>query len=141
MSRSTFTLPNLASVEETRLEINSSTLIEQTIHELREQGNRVSTCFFDLAKAFPLYGTKVSFTRPSSKEYWGFWRTGWQATYLVARRGSNVVAPCPHLSLSGVPERSILVPQLFVMYVNDLPMSVTDVSLFDDETTVTVAHP
>ena len=68
----------------------------------------------------------------------------WLESYLSGRmqrvKCGNSLSPALSVE-SGVPQGSILGPLLFVLYVNDLPMSVPDVSLFADDTTVTVAHP
>ena len=112
----------------------------QRISQNVDLGKQTDILYFDIAKAFDTVDHKLLLNKLSR-----FGITGnvlnWFKSYLSGRQQrvllNGVISETLPVS-SGVPQGSILGPLLFLIYVNDLPTSISspsvDISMFADDT-------
>ncbi len=112
----------------------------QRISQNLDLGKQTDILYFDIAKAFDTVDHKLLLNKLSR-----FGITGnvlnWFKSYLSGRQQrvllNGVISETLPVS-SGVPQGSILGPLLFLIYVNDLPTSISspsvDISMFADDT-------
>ena len=133
--------PALTSVQSGFRQGDSTTLqltrLIQDIEGLRHQKQQVGICFFDLEKAFDTVWHRALLAKLSIVFRIEGSILAWLSDYLRDRRQMVCVSGTFSDSLpvaSGVPQGSILGPLLFILFVNDLPLAVSGVSLFADDT-------
>ena len=106
-----------------------------------DEGDRIDVAYFDFAKAFDSVPTKGLLAKIQSYGIHGH-ILKWLTSFLTQRRQKVLVNGkysgwCD--VLSGVPQRSVLGPILFIIFINDMPDKITSmVHLFADDTKITL---
>ena len=121
-------------------------LIEITdrIRDELDSGNTGLAIYLDLSKAFDLVNHKILLHKAKHLGIRGP-PQHWLSSYLSERKQQTVVDGVISDSLDlpiGVPQGSILGPLLFLIYVNDIAISLdhTSLRLFADDTNVFIFH-
>ena len=105
----------------------------------------VSTVFLDLTKAFDLVNHKLLFKKLAAYQLSSNTQL-WFQSYLTSRSQqvniSGKLSDPQHISI-GVPQGSVLGPLLFLVYINDLPLSIQTcmLDLFADDATLSSSDP
>ena len=106
-----------------------------------DQGLLISVVFLDLKKAFDTVDHTVLLRK---LELYGITGTelNWFKSYLHNRKQSCSIDGelfLPRMISCGIPQRSILGPLLFIIYINHLPycLNYSKARMFDDDTNIT----
>ena len=108
-----------------------------------DEGNIVGCIFLDLQKAFDLVDHKILLHKLKlyhfSRETLAWFQSYLDARYQYVQHKS--LRSNEKATSTGVPQGSILGPLLFLLYVNDLPLSITNSSLdmYADDSTLYVS--
>lgn len=119
-----------------------------------DSGQRVSGLFFDLSKAFDMVNHDLLLMKMCHQGIRGV-ALDWFASYLEKREQFVVIpdiddsgylrryASSRALIKRGVPQGSVLGPTLFLLFINNLPNSVSSakICLFADDTSLTLSSP
>ena len=100
----------------------------------------VGTLLLDLSKAFDLVNHSLLLQKP---HYYGLHESAvvWFKSYLNSRKQDVYVSGAFSDSgdvVSGVPQGSVIGPTLFLLYINDMPLSLSNwvADIFADDTTL-----
>ena len=108
------------------------------------KGEFVGTVALDLRRAFDLVNHEI-LLRKLSLYKCDISSMKWFKSYLINRKQCvqiNEYKSELNQILCGVPQGSILGPLLFILFINDLPLHVTDckIDIFADDTTIYFSH-
>ena len=105
----------------------------------------VGTVFLDLTKAFDLVNHKLLIQKLAAYKFSSSTQS-WFQSYLTNRSQqvniSGKLSDPQHIA-AGVPQGSVLGPLLFLIYINDLPLSIQTciLDLFADDATLSCSDP
>ena len=106
-----------------------------------DEGLINGVCFFDLAKCFNTIDPDILLFKLAK---YGIHNTihGWFKSYLHNRQQCTIInGELSEFELVrvGIPQGSFLGPTLFLLFMNDLPMYVSNVTLFADDTMISAS--
>jgi hypothetical protein len=132
------------------METASYNLINNILEALNNKVT-VGGIFFDLTKAYDCVNhtillSKLEFYGSTGSAYnvmKSYLNDRYQRVLIKNTNGKNYLSEWKEIKI-GVPQGSILDPLLFLLYINDLPGSINNLSkptLFADDTNIIITHP